>query len=123
MSDTLLEIANNIKKKEKPTDRVIFLKSDVQDIPFPNKYFDLIINLNMLHLVKDPVKMLNEIERVLKSNGLFFITDLRRNILGFIGKEIKSAFTVEEARKTIEKSNLSKGKLSSELIWWRYQNL
>jgi ubiquinone/menaquinone biosynthesis C-methylase UbiE len=123
LSDPLLEIANNIKKKEKLTDRVKFLKADVQDIPFPNEYFDLVINLNMLHLVKDPVKMLNEIKRVLKSDRFFFITDLRKSILGFIEREIKSSFTIEETKEIIEKSNLSNGKLSSELIFWGYQNL
>lgn len=123
LSDPLLKIANNVNEREKLTKRVKFLKADVQDIPFPNEYFDFIINLNMLHLVKEPVKMLNEIRRVLKPDGFFFITDLRKSFLGLIEKEIKSSFTFEETRKTIDKSNLSNGKLSSELIFWRYQNL
>ncbi|MGB8317479.1 MAG: methyltransferase domain-containing protein, partial [Ignavibacteriaceae bacterium] len=95
----------------------------VQDVPFPNSYFDFIININMLHLIKSPVKMLNEIERVLKSDGFFFITDLRKSILGFLEKEIKSVFTAKEAEKIIAKSNLSKGEFSSSLIWWEYQHI
>ncbi len=123
LSDPLLEIANDKIKCEKLVNRIKFLKADVQDVPFPNSYFDFIININMLHLIKSPVKMLNEIERVLKSDGFFFITDLRKSILGFLEKEIKSVFTAKEAEKIIAKSNLSKGEFSSSLIWWEYQHI
>jgi ubiquinone/menaquinone biosynthesis C-methylase UbiE len=123
LSDPILEIAENNNQKEILTERVKFLKADVQDIPFPDNYFDLVININMLHLVAEPVIMLNEIDRVLKPDGFFFITDLRKSILGFLEKEIKSVFAVEEAKKIIEKSNLSKGHFSSSVIWWKYQNI
>ena len=123
LSDPLLEIANDTSKNEKLTNRVKFLKADVQNVPFPNSFFDFILNINMLHLVESPVKMLNEIQRVLKPEGLFYITDLRKSILGLIEKEMKSAFINEEAREIIAKSNLSKGSFSSDLIWWRYQNI
>ncbi|MEJ2613587.1 MAG: class I SAM-dependent methyltransferase [Ignavibacteriaceae bacterium] len=123
LSEPLLEIAENNNQKEILTERVKFLKANVQDIPFPDNYFDFAININMLHLVDEPVKMLNEIERVLKPGGFFFITDLRKSILGLLEKEIKSVFAVEEAKKIIEKSNLSKGHFSSSVIWWNYQNI
>ena len=123
LSEPLLEIAENNNQKEILTERVKFLKADVQDIPFPDNYFDLVININMLHLVEEPVIMLNEIERVLKPDGFFFITDLRKNILGFLEKEIKSVFTVEKTKRIIAKSNLLKGKFSSSLIWWKLQNI
>lgn len=123
LSEPLLEIADNKNQKEKLNERVKFLKADVQDIPFPDNYFDLVININMLHLVEEPVIMLNEIERVLKPDGSFFITDLRKSILGFLEKEIKSVFTVEDTKKIIAKSNLLKGQFSSSLIWWKLQNI
>ncbi len=123
LSEPLLEIAENKNQKEKLNERVKFLKANVRDIPFLDNYFDFVININMLHLVEEPVKMINEIERVLKPEGFFFITDLRKSILGFLEKEIKSVFTIEEAEKIIAKSNLSKGRFSSSLIWWKYQNI
>ena len=123
LSKPLLEIAENKNQKEKLTERVKFLEADVQDIPFPDNYFDFVININMLHLVEEPVKMLNEIERVMKPDGYFFMTDLRKSILGFLEKEIKSVFTVEESKKILVKSNLSKGQFSSSLLWWKYQNI
>lgn len=123
LSDPLFIIANDKKQKEKLADRVKFLKADVQNIQFPHNYFDLVININMLHLIKEPLNMLNEINKVLKSDGLFFITDLRRSILGYLEKEIKSAYTFNEVKEIIAKSNLTKGKFSADMIWWRYQNL
>jgi ubiquinone/menaquinone biosynthesis C-methylase UbiE len=123
LSDPLLEIAENNNQKKILTERVKFLKADVQDIPFPDNYFDLVININMLHLVAEPVIMLNEIDRVLKPDGFLFITDLRKSILGFLEKEIKSVFTVEATKKIIAKSNLLRGQFSSSLIWWKLQNI
>lgn len=123
LSDPLLEIANEKKQKANLTDRVKFLKADVQDIPFPSNYFDLVININMLHLMKEPLTMLNEIGKVLKPEGLFFITDLRRSILGYLEKEIKSTYSGYEAEEIIGKSNLPEGQFTSDMIWWSYQNM
>jgi len=102
---------------------VKFFREDVYLMPFKENYFDAVININMVHLVDNPVFMLNEIKRVLKTDGLFFITDLRKSLLSFLEKEIKSSLTVKEARQVIAKSNLLTGKFSSDLIWWRYQNI
>jgi len=123
LSDSLLEAANEAIQKEKLTARVKFLKANVLDIPFPNRYFDVVLNINVLHLVDEPIQMLNEIERVLKPDGFFFLTDLRRNILGILEKEIKSAFTVEEVKEIISKSDFPLGNFSSDLIWWKYRNI
>lgn len=123
LSDPLLEIANEKKRKENLTDRVKFLKADAQDIPFPSNYFDLVININMLHLMSEPLAMLNQIGKVLKPEGLFFITDLKRSVLGYLEKEIKSSYSGYEAREIIAKSNLPAGQFTSDMIWWCYQNI
>ena len=49
----------------------------------------------MVHLVEDPVRMLDEIERVLVPNGLLFVADLRRSWAGLIEREIESANSIE----------------------------
>jgi ubiquinone/menaquinone biosynthesis C-methylase UbiE len=77
----------------------------------------------MVHLVDNPIAMLNEINRLLKSDGLFFISDLKRSPLGILEKEIKSSLTVKEAQALIAGSNLLRGEFSSDLIWWYYQNM
>jgi len=75
----------------------------------------------MAHSVNEPVIMLNEIERVLKPNGYLFIKDLRRSWFGILESEVKSAFTLNEAKKLIEQSKLKKGTFSKSILWWNFE--
>ena len=91
------------------------------NLPFENNSFDAVINTFMLHLVDDPVKMCNEMERVLKPDGHLVMIDLRRNwLLSFLEKEMRAAYTPKEALEVIGRSNLRKGKLKTTPIWWGY---
>jgi len=60
-------------------------------------------------------------ERVLVSDGSLFVADLRRSWLGLIGKEIRSALTLEEAKGLFRQSRLRVGSFSSSLLWWRFE--
>ncbi len=42
-----------------------------EQIPFPDKYFDIVIIINVLDHTHIPEKVLDEVRRVLKDNGLF----------------------------------------------------
>lgn len=46
---------------------------DIQDIPYPDDYFDLIYCSNVLEHVKDDAKAMNELYRVLKPGGTALI--------------------------------------------------
>lgn len=122
LSEPLLRIAKDAAEAAGVQDRVRFELADVEQIPYENDSFDVVLNLNMVHIVEDPVRMLNEIERVLKPNGHLFVADLRRSWLGVIEKEIKSALTVRETEALLNQSRLRKGTFSSSLIWWRFEN-
>ena len=74
----------------------------------------------MLHIVDDPVAMLNEIERVTKDQGRMMITDLRRIWLALVVRKLKTAFTSEEAEEVISKSNIREGRYSEGPFWWDY---
>jgi ubiquinone/menaquinone biosynthesis C-methylase UbiE len=104
------------------SDRVGFKKMDVLKLEYENKSFDAVINLNMVHLVSDPLMMLNELARVIKPEGYYFIADLRRSWLGLIEKEIKSAYSIKEASEVLKKSNLSDGKILKDILWWYYES-
>ena len=77
LSDPLLRLANRSAQAANLGDRVRFEKADVRRIPYEDNAFDVVINTNMVHLVADPVQMLNEIERTLVLNGCLFIADIR----------------------------------------------
>ena len=49
-------------------------KIDIQDIPFPDNCFDVVIANHMLYHVPDLPKALSEVKRILKSGGSFYAT-------------------------------------------------
>lgn len=123
LSEPLLAIA----REEVPGSRgdltVRFEKADVQAMPFDDDAFDVVVSANMAHLVEDPVAMLNELERVLAPRGFLFVADLRRSWLGWVEREIRSAFTVQEVRELLTRSRVRPGDLRSGLLWWRFESL
>ena len=121
LSEPLLQLAREAAEAASLGPRVRFEHADVQQIPYEDDSFDVVINANIVHLVEDPVRMLNEIERVLAPEGWLFIADLRRSWLGWIEREIRSALTVAEARALFSQSELRPGAFSQDLLWWRYE--
>lgn len=122
LSEAMLKIAIDRCKTIKENSNICFEKANVEEIPFCDNTFDIVINTNMLHIVKNPIVMLNEIERVLKPEGFFYLVDLRRSWLGIFEKAVKHSFTVKEAMDILNKSNLREGKFSSNMLWWFYEN-
>jgi len=121
LSDPLLRLANQSVQAADLGDRVRFEKADVRQIPYDDDTFDVVINTNMVHLVDDPVQMLNEIERILVPDGCLFIADVRRSWIGLLDKTFKSALTLDEARELVDRSNVREGSFSSSLLWWRFE--
>ena len=123
LSNPLLEIARDMAKQRGVSDRVHFERADVLAIPFEDDSCDVLINLNMVHLVEDPTGMLGEMERVLAPDGVLFVADLKRSLLGILEREIRSALSAAEAKELIRDSTLRSGAFSSGLIWWRYESM
>lgn len=63
-----------IKKKIFDSDTAIFVVADAQVLPFNDNQFDFVISCECLEHVPDPQKMLNEIYRVLRKDGLVILT-------------------------------------------------
>jgi ubiquinone/menaquinone biosynthesis C-methylase UbiE len=121
LSGPLLRLASRAAQAADLGNRVRFEKADVHQIPYDDDSFDVVINTNMVHLVDDPVQMLNELERILVSDGHLLIADIRRSWIGFLDKTFKSALTLDEARELIDQSNVREGSFSSSLLWWRFE--
>ncbi|MEI6580515.1 MAG: class I SAM-dependent methyltransferase, partial [Eubacteriales bacterium] len=58
-----------------------FEQIDIQDIPYENNSFDIVIANHMLYHVPNMEKALSEVFRVLKPDGCFYATTLGRNSL------------------------------------------
>lgn len=67
-SSGMLETA----KRNLPSNRITFQQVDIQDIPYPDAAFDVVIANMMLYHVPDLHKGLSEVRRVLKPGGTFY---------------------------------------------------
>lgn len=64
--------------------RTSYVEGNCMHMPFPDSSFDAVISNGSLHEWEDPVKVFNEINRVLKPQGLLCITDMRRDVNSLI---------------------------------------
>jgi len=70
ISPEMVRVANQrlIKSEIKNID---FQIQDSYNLTFPDKSFDIVIASNLLHILYEPEKPINEVKRVLKDNGIF----------------------------------------------------
>jgi len=70
ISSEMIRVAKQ-KQKELNITNIDFQVQDSYNLTFPDQMFDVVIASNMLHLLYEPEKPLNEVKRVLKDNGIF----------------------------------------------------
>jgi ubiquinone/menaquinone biosynthesis C-methylase UbiE len=109
-------------------ERVKYQVSDARKLPFDDNVFDAVFTNASLHEWQSPEDTLNEIHRVLKYNGRYFISDLRRDmsrLTGFFMKmqtkdkqmrdgliaSINAAYTREEVKNLLLKTKLTEFKI------------
>ena len=80
ISEAMISIAQSNSAEYGFLDRVEYVKGDAQRMPFEDNYFDAIFSNGSLHEWVHPEDILNEIARVLKPKGKYYISDLRRDI-------------------------------------------
>lgn len=108
-------------------------EGNCMQMPFEDNSFDAVFSNGSLHEWEKPVMVFNEIYRVLKPNGLFCITDMRRDVSPLIKwfiysstkpKEIRpgfltslnAAYTVNELNELVANSNLENFKIEKEFF-------
>jgi ubiquinone/menaquinone biosynthesis C-methylase UbiE len=106
---TGLEISEDMKKLALKNaedyglkNRVEYVLSDATEtFPFENNNFDGVFSYGSLHEWTDPIPVFNEIARVLKAGGRFFISDLKRNT-SFIMKSLMKMATKSSGYKKVD---------------------
>jgi ubiquinone/menaquinone biosynthesis C-methylase UbiE len=117
LSDVALAVANeNLRELEAPL-RISFEQGDAEDMPFEDQAFDLVISSNTLHLIGHPVRMFDEIQRVLKPDGRFLITDFRRSWLGLLTQHIRASYSPQEVMTLLRESRLQNWKVADSFLW------
>lgn len=94
LSERMLEIIKENKEqgKYKGIDNVLTQKIDIQNIPYEDNSFDIIIANRMLYHVPDIDKAIEEVYRVLKPNGIFYTTTIGIGIEsqhGYLHRKLK----------------------------------
>lgn len=117
-SEPLLEIARSSTEKACLSNQLKFKKGDAQAIPFEDNSFDVVVSVNTFHVVDDPIAMLNEIERVLKPEGILGLSCIKRSWLGVFMPILRTAYTVSETKEILQCSNLRPWKLHDSLLWY-----
>lgn len=75
MTEKMIEKAN-INKNKLGYENVEFVLGDIEQMPFEENIFDVVISNCVLNLVPDKEKAFSEIYRVLKNGGHFCISDI-----------------------------------------------
>ncbi|HSB65708.1 MAG TPA: class I SAM-dependent methyltransferase [Anaerolineales bacterium] len=139
LSEKMLTDAKQSARLAGLEDRVDFRLGNVEEIPFPDQSLDLVISTASLHHWTHPVKVFNEIERVLKPGGAFYIFDLRRDValpfymliwfatqfvvpaaLHRVNEPMGSrnaSYTIKELEDLIRQSRLLNGQVTTGPLW------
>ncbi len=72
-SEVMVEEAKKINAKWINNGQAIFVFADVAALPFDDASFNKLFTINTIYFWKNPVKILNEIKRVLKPRGKFML--------------------------------------------------
>jgi ubiquinone/menaquinone biosynthesis C-methylase UbiE len=117
LSDVALEVGRENIRKSEVIERISFKKGDAEDIPFEDNTFNLVISSNTLHLIMNPIKMFNEIHRVLKPKGKFFISDFRRSWIGIFSRHVRASYSLKEVKTFLNQSELQNWKVKDYFFW------
>lgn len=108
--------------------RVEYILSSADMMPFDDNTFDVVFSNGSLHEWEHPVDTFNQMQRVLKPGGLFFVSDLRRD-MNFLVKgfmylvtrprqirpglitSIRAAYTPNELAGILQKSVFNRWKI------------
>ena len=81
LSDFSPLMVEKVKENLFKTENIDIQLIDIQNVPFSDKSFDIVIANHMLYHVPDFDKALTEVRRILKSEGAFYTTTIGKNNL------------------------------------------
>ena len=138
LSPSMIDISRKNAVQEGIEERVEFEVGSAYAFPCEDHSIDLLLCINTLHHLDDPVTFFNEVARSLKEGGGFVIVDFRRDfssvlvgILDLIWKvyfgkhpkarrgfkeSVHSSYTLKECQAFLERSRLTHWKLYTRTL-------
>ena len=110
-----------------------YVEGSCMQMPFSDSSFDAVFSNGSLHEWEDPIKAFNEINRVLRPEGILCITDMRRDVNplikwiiyfstkpeeirpGFL-TSLNASYTVNEIKELLSQSELKNIAVSKEFF-------
>ena len=89
ISPEMLKTAKKNAREYGLCKRVDYVEGNCMELPFTDRSFDAVFSSGSLHEWEDPVRVFNEIHRVLKDGGRLFISDLRRDMNSLLFRFMK----------------------------------
>ena len=78
ISADMVRLGRGIIKQNGLEERIDYIHCKGEEINFPDRKFDVIYSSFSLNYWKDPIKIINNLKKHLKPNGVIFIMDFRR---------------------------------------------
>ena len=133
ISKDMIKLAAKNAKDYGLETKACYVEGNSMHMPFGDETFDGVFTNGSMHEWEEPIKVFDEIYRVLKSGGLYCITDLRRDVNPFVKrliyfttqpKEIRpglitslnSSYTVSEIKEITDNSALKMCKIEKEFF-------
>lgn len=105
-SPDMVAIARRHAQEQGLDERARYLLGFAEAVPFADGAFDLVFSSRSLHEWIDPGKTFTELLRVLKPGGLFYLSDLRRDLSrsarNFLEHRMTSEVVLEGLRASID---------------------
>lgn len=110
---------------------VEFKYAELEELPFPDDFFDVVYSFSALHKWDNPEKVLQEIKRVCKDDGKVYLHDIARDsnegiisfILQYISagqeeflRELRASYTTEEVQQILKNAGLDDWKIVADSI-------
>ena len=133
ISSKMINLATQNAQTYQLKHRINYIKADAQKIPFKDNTFDGVFTNRSLHEWQNPKIIFNEIYRVLKAQGKYLISDLRRDlnpIVKWIMKHytkpkkmqpwlissINASYTKKEIQNMLQKTNLKQATVKNKTM-------
>jgi ubiquinone/menaquinone biosynthesis C-methylase UbiE len=137
----MVERASHQAARAELDGRGMWPQADGHHLPFGDGSFDLVVSSFSMHHWLDPLRTLNEIARVLKPDGCYYIVDVCREVtlaqrllayasipvislplgsyLAYGGyyESVRAAYTLPEARSLLRRSALPPGEVGLGSTW------
>lgn len=119
LSKTLLKRAEQFTAKDKSHKygNLSFEVADAESIPYPDNYFDYAISITSFSWWVNPENGLEEIERILKPGGQFYVVDVCKERL------IDNLMVGSERAASVYKENLYSKKEYREFFEKKFENV